>query len=282
MRRRRRRVGCDHRRTRVTTPAGGTRPTARPDPGVAKHGISRPDRDAYRREPIVLQQVQQVAASRRSVFVLRTTIARILTASLPAACVPVSAAAHEPQDIAGRFDAHCHRVGQRRIEASNTVSLVDQFLLAELPGVRVRTATCCFRLCKSQPTKIMRAVSFLAALPRSGCSSVATARDRSHDISDDRRFWTEAPARLARTARSRKFARGLDLSRRLQIAFFRHPVRLAEQTGTKSPRRRRRAFLVQSACPDERVFMHHALALPKQGNRVPTSGLSFLDWAGIC
>ena len=36
----------------------------------------------------------------------------------------------------------------------------------------------------SEQTKIMRAVSFLAALPRSGCPSVATAGDRSHDISE--------------------------------------------------------------------------------------------------
>jgi hypothetical protein len=39
------------------------------------------------------------------------------------------------------------------------------------------------------------------------------------------------------------------------------------------------AFLAQSTRPNEKVFTQHALALPKQGNQVPTSGLLFLDWA---
>src|SRR2546426_11762390 len=44
------------------------------------------------------------------------------------------------------------------------------------------TSTCCMRVCRSHPTNVMASAPFLGALsPR---ASIATARDRSHDISE--------------------------------------------------------------------------------------------------
>ena len=90
----------------------------------------------------------------------------------------------KPQGIVGRFEVHRHRSGQPAVEPFYGVRLVGELLLAEVAGVRIKDGKRCFRLCKPQPTNVMRPASFLAALPRSGSLSSATAQGRAHDIGD--------------------------------------------------------------------------------------------------
>jgi hypothetical protein len=96
----------------------------------------------------------------------------------------VLAALHErvePDCVARALNPDRHGPRQRGIELFDRRPLVYQLVLAHLPVSVSSTATCCVRVCRSHPTNVMASASFRRALsPR---ASIATARDRPHDIS---------------------------------------------------------------------------------------------------
>src|SRR6266436_3907614 len=74
--------------------------------------------------------------------------------------------------------------GSARKNCSTASPVWDSWRSSISPVSVSSTATCCCRVCKSQPTSVMRATSCLRVWQRSRNPSLPTAGDRSHDISD--------------------------------------------------------------------------------------------------